>query len=72
MDGVGAHLFRKVNDAVNVEIASNWSRSDKIALVSLLNIAGSRVRLGMDGDGPYAEFLAGPDDPKGDFAPVGY
>jgi len=72
VDGLRAGIAYGPDDTVHVEIAvDSRRRADGHGFVSQGDVEGSPVRLGIDSDGGYAHFAAGPDDPHGDFAAVG-
>jgi hypothetical protein len=71
MDGVNIGDFGGADDGRNVEIAvAEAGRADADGLVGKAHVQRVAVGLAVDGDGANAQFLAGADDPQGDFAAI--
>ena len=72
MHGVGAGAARRLDDAVDDEVALDGGRrADGIGLVRHLHVQGLAVGLREDGDGGDAGLATGADDADGDLAAIG-
>ena len=72
MDGVGVGYLRGADNSRNIQVAfARCGRTDADGLIGLPDIFEIFVGLRIDDHGLDAQFVAGPDDPKGDFPPVG-
>ena len=71
MDRLCSGASRRLEQAVDVQVAfRRRGRTDRYRLFRRQNVRRKLVRLGIDGDGRYAELLAGSHDAKRDFTPV--
>ena len=72
MDGLSAGQQGGADDLALVQVAFRGFRTaDAVAFIRQRHVQGILVRLGIDCHRGDAHFLAGPDDPHGDLAPVG-
>ncbi len=72
MDGVHVGDFGGADHVRNVQIAFRAARrADAHGLVGKAHVQGVAIGFGVDGHGANAQFLAGADDPQGDFTAVG-
>ena len=72
MDRIGAGALRRVEDAIDLEIAlHDGRRADPHRLVGHCDMLRVRVGVGVDGDGAQAHPARGADDPAGDLAAIG-
>jgi len=73
VDGVHIGDFGGADDAVNAQVTfGGRGFADADGLIGQLHMHGVDVGLGIDGHGFDIQFLAGPNDPDGDFAAIGY
>ena len=72
MNGVDVGDFGGADDVRNIQIAVGAARrADADRLVRKAHVQGMAVGLRIDGYGPDAEFLAGGENPKSNFAAIG-
>ena len=72
VNGIRSALFGNVEDFVNSEVTFRCgSLSDEIRFLSLGYIVGPAIRFTVNGDRFEALFVASPDNPQSNFAPVG-
>ena len=72
MNRVHVRDFRRADDAVNAQITFRRRRfADANGFVGQLHVHGIGIRLRINGHGADVQFLAGADDPNGDFAAIG-
>ena len=71
MDGVHALVQRGGEELFHVQVGlARRGRADQHGFFGVAHVQRVRVRFGVDRHGADAEFLAGADDPDGDFAAV--
>ena len=70
MDAIGADSCRQIHDGAHVQEALHGP-GDEMRLVGFFHVDRRGVTLGIDRDGPDAEFPARPDDPHGDLTAIG-
>ncbi len=72
MNGVGARAARRVDNAIDSQVAVLWrARPDGIRLVGVPHVQGRAVTLGIDGHRRQVHFPARANDAHGDLAAVG-
>ena len=72
MDSGSAGSQGRADNAVFVQVAvCGFGAADAAAFIRQSHMEGVPIRLGIHRHGGDAHFLAGPDDPHGDLAPVG-
>ena len=72
VDGLGAGLQGRLDEGRHHEVAlRRRRRADADGLVGEPHVQAVLVGLGVDGDRPHAELLAGADDADGDLAAIG-
>jgi len=72
VDGLGAGALRRGHELFDVEVApGGLGLAKEHGFVRLQDMQAEGVGLGIHGNRENPHFLAGPDDPEGNFAPVG-
>jgi hypothetical protein len=72
MNGLGPGPLGNFNELIDSKVAvTGGRRADMIGLISIANVGGVAVGVGVNGNGFDAQFMAGANDTQGNFSPIG-